>query len=159
MGEGAEHLEDHLVLDEAGLLQLVGHVAHRVALLNLHRGGEGGLVQGQHVVGPHPAHPRQNGGDAQHKNDIEQHAPRAQALFPPAAGGGAPLTLRMRGGHPLPAVAGAPVLGGAAFFVPIFFLRHGFHSNQTKGFSQAPAPRREPPRIRPHSMGQMKQAR
>ena len=84
MGQGTEELEHHLVLDEALLLQLVGHLAHRVPFVDLHHGGKGGLVEGQHIVGPDPAHAGQEGGDAKHKNDIEQHTPAAETLFPAA---------------------------------------------------------------------------
>lgn len=126
VGQGTEELEHHLVLDEALLLQLVGHLAHRVPLVDLHHGGKGGLVEGQHIVGPDPAHAGQEGGDAKHKNDIEQHTPAAETLFP-AAGGGAAFSLRVGGGDP-PAAVAAPRLGRPAALIPVFFLRHRFNS-------------------------------
>ena len=126
VGQGTEELKHHLVLDEALLLQLVGHLAHRVPLVDLHHGGKGGLVEGQHIVGPDPAHAGQEGGDAKHKNDIEQHTPAAETLFP-AAGGGAAFSLRVGGGDP-PAAVAAPRLGRPAALIPVFFLRHRFNS-------------------------------
>ena len=123
VGEGAEELEDHLIFDEPLLLQFVCHLGHAVPLVDLHDGGERLLVQGQHVVGPDPAHAGQQGGDAQHADDVDEHAPSAQPLFPAAARGGTALLLVLGGGHPLPALA-ASVLGRAAALVPILFLRH-----------------------------------
>ena len=83
-------------------------------------------LEGQHIVGPDPAHAGQEGGDAKHKNDIEQHTPAAETLFP-AAGGGAAFSLRVGGGDP-PAAVAAPRLGRPAALIPVFFLRHRFNS-------------------------------
>lgn len=71
-GEGGEELEQAFVFDQVVLLQHGDHVAEAVLLPD----GDGGrlfrLVQGQNVVGRHPADAGQQGGDPDDKDHIEQ---------------------------------------------------------------------------------------
>ena len=99
-------------LDELIMYELVGHIVQvhdldgfgLCALIGLHRhlfvgedvlrqgddGGVLGLVEGQHIIGRHPAHCRQQGGDTDDEGHIQQCAQQTEALFlPPSSGRGA----------------------------------------------------------------------
>ena len=116
MGQGGKGLEDELVFDQTILRKQIGHVVHvghrdrfgdglaravgggplHLPLLLgkdlLRQGDHGGmllLVQSQQVAGPGPAQAGQQGGNAQHKGDIDQCAQRAHAAASAAALDGA----------------------------------------------------------------------
>ena len=105
-GEGGKELEEALVLDQAVFLQHGDHVAEAVLLPDGNRGRLFRLVQGQYIVGRHPADAGQQGGDPDNKDHIEQGeagpavpaAGRSRTgLSGAGPGGGAPPPLRLVG--------------------------------------------------------------
>ena len=116
VGEDGKEAEDQLELNDAIGFELIGHIVqihhlYGLALdpligLHLHlllsenvlrQGDDGGvlrLVEGQHIVGGHPAHRRQQGRDADDKGHIQQRTQQTEALsLPPFPGGGALIPL------------------------------------------------------------------
>ena len=74
VGELGVQLEQELVLDQAVLLQHIHDGIHGGVLINFDDGGGVLLVQAQQVAGPNPAQRRQDGGDADDQQYIQQGA-------------------------------------------------------------------------------------
>ena len=70
-GDGGEELEERFVLDQAVVLQGVGHLVQGGIFLNGDGGGVLGLIEGQHIAGSHPAQRRQQRRDADDEDHIE----------------------------------------------------------------------------------------
>ena len=84
-GKGGKQIKQRLVLNESVFLEHVRHIAKAVFTGN----GNGNrfllFVQGQHIVGGHPADTGQQGGNSDDKHHIEQSKARRGAAFFPAA--------------------------------------------------------------------------
>ena len=79
MENGAGDHEQQLGVNKPRLLQLGGHRPHGVAAFHLDGGGQGGLVQGAHIVDSQPAHTGQQ--ERGHDDPRQIAQPPQAALF------------------------------------------------------------------------------